>query len=207
MSHRRQFALWIAFAVVAVLLFLAIMREQYQPTQRRFALSVRPHPAEGGAVFAAKGCARCHGTDGAGGADAPALRERNSLTSLPLLVTSVWNHVPRMSEAMQQSRMAYPAMSNEDMAQLFAYLYVTGVTDGAGDAERGRKLFSVKGCATCHDAPGKAPAVNVLGRADTPMLLTQALCNHASAMTAQMQQRGMTWPALKAGELRDLLAF
>ncbi len=207
MSHRRQFVLWIVLATFAVVLFLAIMRAQYQPTQRRFALAVTPHPAEGRLVFEAKGCAKCHGSDGAGTSDAPALRESNSLASLPLLVTAIWNHVPRMSDAMQQSRMPYPTMSSEDMAQLFSYLYVTGVTDQAGDAERGRALFSSRRCVGCHHASGKAPAVDVLGRADTPLLLTQALWNHASGMTSQLQQRGMIWPALKAGELRDLLAY
>jgi Cytochrome c. len=136
MSQRRQFVLWIALALVAVLGFAAILRWQYQPTQRRFALSVTPRPAEGRTVYEVKGCAKCHGTDGVGGTDAPALRERSSLTSLPLLVTAVWNHIPRMSDAMQQGRMPYPTMSSEDMAQLFAYLYVTGVTDQSGDAER-----------------------------------------------------------------------
>ncbi len=207
MSHRRQFALWVVLAAVAVVLFLAIMRAQYQPTQRRFALAVTPHPAEGRTVFQAKGCARCHGPDGAGTSDAPALRERASLNSLPLLVTAVWNHVPRMSDAMQQSHMPYPTMSGEDMAQLFAYLYVTGATDDSGDAERGRDVFSGKGCARCHGASSKAPGFDVLGRSDSPLLLTQALWNHASGMTSQLRQHGMTWPSLKAGELRDLLAY
>lgn len=207
MSHRRQFFVWIAFAAIAVVAFAAILRWQYQPTQRRFALGVTTHPAEGRAVYERKGCARCHGADGAGGPDAPALRERQSLTSLPLLVTAVWNHIPRMADAMQQSRMPYPAMSSDDMAQLFAYLYVTGVTDQPGDADRGRVLFGSKGCVQCHDDSGKAPAPSVLGRADTPLLLTQALWNHASAMTSQLQQRRMSWPSLKAAELRDLLAY
>lgn len=207
MSHRRQFVLWIVLATLAVVLFLVILRAQYQPTQRRFALAVTAHPAEGRSVFEAKGCSRCHGPDGAGTADAPALRERASLTSLPLLVTAVWNHVPRMSDAMQQSHMPYPSMSSDDMAQLFAYLSVTGVTDQSGDGERGRALFSAKGCIQCHSGAGNAPAVNVLAVADTPLQLTQALWNHASGMTSQLQQRGMTWPSLKAGELRDLLAY
>jgi mono/diheme cytochrome c family protein len=207
MSHRRQFVLWIICALVAIVGFATILRWQYQPTQRRFALAVVPKPAEGRTVFEAKGCAKCHGPDGAGTADAPALRERGSLTSLPRLVTAVWNHIPRMSDAMQQSRMPYPAMSSEDMAQLFAYLYVTGVTDQSGNSERGHALFVSKGCMQCHGPSGKAPAVNVLGVADTPLLLTQALWNHASAMRAELQQRGMTWPSLKASELRDLLAY
>jgi cytochrome c551/c552 len=206
MSHRRQFVLWVALAAIAVVLFLVIMRAQYQPTQRRFALGVTPRPAEGRAVFQAKGCAKCHGLDGVGTADAPALRERSSLTSLPMLVTDVWNHIPRMSDAMQQSRMPYPAVSSEDMAQLFAYLYVTGITDQSGNAESGRALFAAKGCVQCHGGP-HAPTVDVLGRADTPLLLTQALWNHASGMSSQIQQRGMTWPSFKAGELRDLLAY
>lgn len=207
MSHRRQFYFWIALAALAVLGFAIILRLQYQPTQRRFALAVTPHPAEGRAIYEARGCARCHGSDGAGGPGAPSLRERQTLTSLPLLVTAVWNHVPRMADAMQQSRMPYPAMSSDDMAQLFAYLYVTGVTDQPGDAERGRTLFAAKGCVQCHEGSGQAPAVNVLGRADSPLLLTQTLWNHASAMTSQLQQRHMGWPSLKAAELRDLLAY
>ena len=209
MSQRRQFMMWIGMAVLAVLLFLLIMRAQYQPTQRRFALSVNPHPAEGRTIFEAKGCAKCHGSDGAGSESGPSLRERASLTSLPMLVTSVWNHVPLMSDAMQRLHVAYPTMSSEEMAQLFAYLYVTGVTDQPGDPARGRALFDSKGCGRCHgDTPqGSAPAIAVLARADSPLVLTQSLWNHASGMASQLEQRGLQWPSFKSGELRDLFAY
>lgn len=205
MSHRRQFAWSIALAVAAVVVFFAIMRALYQPTQRRFALTVAPHPAAGRELFESKGCARCHGTDGIGGS-APSLRERASLQSLPRLVTSVWNHIPRMSEAMEASAIAYPSMSSDEMAQLFSYVYINAVTDRPGDPMHGRELFSGKGCATCH-ADTRAPSVADLGRAQTPLAMAEALWNHASGMSVELERRNLRWPALKAGELRDVFAY
>ncbi|MGH9521206.1 MAG: c-type cytochrome [Terriglobales bacterium] len=207
MSHRRQLASWIGLAGVALAAFFAIMHAQYEPTQQRFALAVTPHPAAGRELFTSKGCSSCHGEDGIGGR-APSLRERASLQSLPRLVTAVWDHVPRMSEAIRSSGMQYPAMSSEEMAQLFAYLYIVGVTDLPGDAVRGRALFESKGCARCHAAASaSAPAFAELSRAQTPLALTEALWNHASGMSAELQHRRMQWPAMKSGELRDLFAY
>lgn len=141
------------------------------------------------------------------GGTAPSLRERSSLQSLPRLVTAVWNHVPRMSTAINDSGMRYPAMSSEEMAQLFAYLYVTGVTDKPGNASRGYEVFSAKRCTTCHSGSSKAPSVVELGRAQSPLELTEALWNHASGMSVELHSQKKDWPTLNAGELRDIFAY
>ena len=207
MSHARQFGLWIAAAIGAVVLFLVILQMQYDRTQERFALSVNVRPAAGRTVFETKGCARCHGSDGAGGDSGPALRNRTSLTSLPRLVTSIWNHVPRMSLAMQSAGVPYPAMSNDESAQLLSYLFVMGLSDDSGDAVRGARVFAAKRCNACHrDGPGTPPA-RLLGASDSPLAFTQDLWNHAATMQSQMSARGVAWPTLDATDLRDLFAY
>lgn len=207
MSHTRQFGLWIALAAVATLIFLIVMRAQYQPTQARFAPNVNGRPAEGRDVFEAKGCARCHGSDAAGTADGPSLRNRASLTSTARLVTALWNHVPRMSEAMQAARMPYPTLTTEQSAQLVSFLFVTGSTDDAGDPRRGAFVFSARGCAVCHRVGGGAPSPGHLGASQSPLAFTESLWNHASTMQSQMERRSVPWPRLEASDLRDLLAF
>ena len=207
MSHTRQFGAWIALAAAAMIIFLLVIRAQYQPTQARFALNVNAQPAVGQGVFADKGCARCHGADAAGTADGPSLRNRESLTSSARLVTALWNHVPRMSEAMQAARMPYPTMTNEQTAQLVSFLFVTGLTDDSGNPVRGASVFSAKGCAVCHCAGGGAPVPSELGEMQSPLAFTGSLWNHASTMQGKMQDKGVRWPQLDASDVRDLLAY
>lgn len=207
MSHRRQLGLWIALAAVATLLFMLVMRTQYQPTQERFALNVDAHPAIGREVFETKGCARCHGSDAAGTADGPSLRNHAALTSSARLVTALWNHVPRMSEAMRAVHMPYPTMTNEQTGQLLSFLFVTGLTDDSGDERRGSAVFVAKRCVVCHRDGGGAPLPSRLGSAESPLAFTGSLWNHAAAMQAEMQRKGVNWPRLDAADVRDLFAY
>lgn len=207
MSHKRQFGIWIGAAVVTVIVFLLVLRAQYQPTQARFALAVNAHPSAGRTVFETKGCARCHGTDGSGSEAGPSLRNRAALTSLPRLVTALWNHVPRMADAMQAGHMPYPTMTNDEAAQLASYLFVTGLTDNPGDPARGAEIFAARRCASCHREGGDAPPPAELGVATSPIAFSETLWNHASAMQTQMRRRSIDWPKLDASDIRDLLSF
>jgi mono/diheme cytochrome c family protein len=205
---RREFVLWMAIAIAALVMFALILRLQYQNTQNRFAISVAPQPAQGNAVFRTKGCAKCHGESAAGGELGPALRQRAA--SLPQLVTAMWNHAPRMYEAMNQAKLPYPSLNYDETGQLVAYLYLTGFSDEPGDPARGQQLFVTKNCARCHSSEGKAgaaPTVQELARADSPLTWTQVLWNHASAMESSMRGLGIAWPRFQANELRDLFAY
>ncbi len=206
--HQRELVLWVAVATAALVVFGVILRFQYWNTQSRFAIAVTPQPAQGNAVFRAKGCAKCHGETAAGTALGPALRQRAA--SLPQLVTAMWNHAPRMYEAMNQAKLPYPTLSYDETGQLVAYLYLTSYSDGPGDAQRGQELFVSKQCARCHTRdgnPGGAPGVQQLAAADSPITWTQALWNHASEMENRMQRAGLSWPRFQANELRDLYAY
>jgi mono/diheme cytochrome c family protein len=205
---QREFVLWGGIAVAALVMFALILRLQYQTTQNRFAIAVATQPAQGNAVFRAKGCAKCHGESAAGGELGPALRQRAA--SLPQLVTAMWNHAPRMYEAMNRAKLAYPSLSYDETGQLVAYLYLTGYSDEPGDPQRGKELFVTKQCARCHTSDGNAggaPGVQQLAAADSPITWTQALWNHGSAMESSMRRVGISWPRFQANELRDLYAY
>ena len=202
---RRQFVLWFVTAVVALVAFGLILRLQYSSTQNRWATSVTPKPAEGSAVFREKGCANCHDAR-VGGGQWP-LRQP---ATLPQLVTAMWNHAPRMYEAMRQAKLPYPTLTYDETGQLVAYLYLAGYSDGPGDAARGRQLFVTQNCARCHSSDGNggaAPKLREMARVDSPITWTQVLWNHAAAMENEMRRLGMTWPRFQPNELRDLFAY
>ncbi len=209
MSHRRQLVYWIVLALAAVVLLGFILSRQRDTTQRRFAIAVAARPEQGRVLFRDKGCATCHGEDASGSNLGPGLRGRASLTSLPQLVTAMWNHAPRMYDAMRKANLPYPSMTYDDTGQLAGYLYITGFTDRPGDPERGRASFAAKQCTRCHSAQdtGRGPTLAVLARSDSPISFTQALWNHAAAMQTELARSGLSWPRLQASELRDMFAY
>ena len=203
---RRQFVLWFVTAAVALVAFGLILRLQYSSTQNRWATSVTPKPAEGSAVFREKSCAKCH--DARIGNGQWPLRQQAA--TLPQLVTAMWNHAPRMYEAMRQANLPYPTLTYDETGQLVAYLYLAGYSDGPGDAVRGRQLFVTQNCARCHSSDGNgsaAPKLREMARADSPITWTQVLWNHAAAMQDEMRRLGMAWPRFQPNELRDLFAY
>jgi mono/diheme cytochrome c family protein len=207
MIRHREFALWVAIAGAALFALVMILMVQHDSTANRWAIAVAPRPAEGSAVFREKGCAKCH--DGAAGGEqlGPPLRERAA--SLPQLVTAMWNHAPRMYEAMKQAGLPYPTLNYDETGQLVAYLYLTGYSDAPGNPEHGRQLFISKQCVRCHASNGEggAPSVHQLAQADSPITWTQTLWNHAAAMQTRMRGMGIAWPHFQANELRDLFAY
>ncbi len=205
MSARRQLALWIVLAVVGVAAFTVAARRQYQETRRRGATTVAPRPAEGNAVFRAKGCTQCHTANVLG---ARVSAEQPTAEPLPVLVTAMWNHAPRMWDAMSTQHIKYPDLSYEEAGQLVAYLYLSRSMDEPGDQQRGAKLFEVRQCKRCHEvAGGSAPTVAQLASTDDLVVWTQRLWNHASAMQERMQQVGITWPRFESNDLRDLFSY
>jgi mono/diheme cytochrome c family protein len=203
---KRVRASWIAAAVLSLALLGLVLGREYLGTQKRFAVQVSPRPETGRALFAAKGCAGCHGAKAEGTANGPALRRRGTAASLPQLVTAMWNHAPRMWAAMEAQKISYPQLSYEETAQLISFLYISGYADNQGDADKGEALFAAKRCNACHRDPrDRRIAASLAG--SSPLDWTQALWNHAAGMRARMREKNITWPRFQSTELRDLYAF
>jgi mono/diheme cytochrome c family protein len=75
--------------------------------------------ARGKQVFTAKNCAGCH-TDPAGGT--PKLARGKDGHSEITMLSSLWEHGPRMLDSMTEKKIAWPRFTAAEMADLVAYL-------------------------------------------------------------------------------------
>lgn len=91
-------------------------------------------PAVGARLFVAKGCADCHSYAGKGGTDAPPLDSMAghlSAREVANMSGQIWNHLPAMIMHFQEENLRVPKFSDDQMADLVAYLH-SGSAPGAG---------------------------------------------------------------------------
>lgn len=204
----RQLVFWVAVALGTLALLVGILRWERRHAPVRWSALPIGSPREGEKLFQKKGCTRCHAVSGIGGTSGPDLGSGRSSRSRPdQLVVAMWNHAPRMWERMQTEGLEYPALEAQEMADVFAYLYTVRSVDEAGDAERGRQLYEIKGCARCHAVRDQATAseplgLEVLRKAATPVAWATAMWNHPPLTGGSSDLL-----RFEGGEMSDLLAF
>lgn len=207
-----RFVVWGLLSLAAVVAFAMALVTQSRRVQERSSSFLAGSPQAGSRIFHDKGCVRCHSVNGEGGKVGPDLgHRRDGQSSLPLLVTAMWNHAPRMWERMHADGVSVPTLNYDDVVQLLAYLSMSRHVDDPGDPAIGRALFHSKGCVRCHavhgaggsKGPDLANASDLIG----PMEWSTTFWNHASAMRQAMEQQGLQWPQFQGRELLDLYAF
>jgi len=212
-AHRRQLWFWLIAAVVAVALFFFISRWRERALEERMGASfLTGDPSNGARLFQDKGCASCHPLDALPRHGAPDLRAApEEHASFNALVSAMWNHAPSMWLRMAQAGVKYPNLDEQDVADLFAFLYMLRYSDEPGSAANGRVVFVQKGCVECHAVRGEGgkegPDLARLENADAPIIWAQMMWNHAINMRERMQRRGMPWPHFEDMEMTNLLAY
>jgi mono/diheme cytochrome c family protein len=164
----------------------------------------------GRALFASKGCARCHAVMGAGVSIGPDLGRVELRGSVTQLAGRMWNHWPAMSEAMGALGMAAPMFNDEELADVFAYLFISRYEGLKADRARGETAYRQKGCVTCHGPSGEGgigPALGGVTTGERKERLVQRMWNHAPQMWGHMQSQKIPWPRFDAGEFGGLLVF
>ncbi len=212
MESRRRSHTWLQAALAVGVLAAAGLVWQQQRAHARLISFLEGDPQTGARLLEWKGCLRCHSVNGQGGRVGPDLGAPSPpRSSLNQVVAGMWNHGPRMWERMGQEKISLPELSQEEMAQIFAYLYTIRYVDEAGDVEHGQRLFTSMGCIRCHAIRGKGgiqgPDLATIGGVDTPIVWAQEMWNHAPAMEVKMQQVGVSRPRFEGTEMNDLLAF
>ncbi|HSD19906.1 MAG TPA: c-type cytochrome [Anaeromyxobacter sp.] len=168
-------------------------------------------PEAGRRLFAEKGCARCHAVFGRGGRVGPDLgRAELRGRSVTQLAATMWNHWPAMSSAMESIGMAPPTFAGDELADVFAYIFLVRYSGPPSDPARGAALYAERGCVRCHGAGGEGgvgPQLRGRMAGEAPEEILQRMWNHAPGMLERMSSQGTTWPRFEAGELADLLTF
>ena len=148
----------------------------------------------GEAIFKAKGCVACHRS---GSTFAPTIKGR----TLTEIAAAMWDHAPKMP--------VQPAhFEPGEMRELLSYLWARQFFEDAGDAGRGKRVFTAKRCANCHnDASSGAPPLTGGQRSFTGSTMVSALWHHGPRMLEQMRAKSIPWPRFDAREMSDLIAY
>jgi cytochrome c2 len=190
---------------------LAAIRS-YAPTSRiPPGAYVMGDPAVGERLFTEKGCVRCHSVAGVGGTIGVDFAEVDFDYSATEIAGKMWNHGPKMWEAMQRENITFPSFEEGEMAHILAYLYAIKLEDPPGDPDRGEQILRKKRCLSCHSVHGEGGDVSVdlatLEPLDSPPAMIAAMWNHAPGMREKQLEKKVSWPKLKAEEMADLYAY
>ncbi len=164
------------------------------------------NPQAGREVYMKKGCGSCHAIKGVGGKGGPDLgwppTEHRTMSQYAGVL---WNHAPAMREAMEKRGLLWKPFEGPEMSDLIAYLSSIQVLDDPGDPKKGERLFTEKGCASCHRVRGGELAQ--WQRYASPVLWAEVMWRHGPEMQKQMAKLGQPWPRFTGTEMADLVAY
>ncbi len=163
-------------------------------------------------IFFEKKCATCHSVLGEGAKSAPDLGNTPAgHLSATQMAGVMWNHAPRMWKGIEGEKIAYPKISQDEMADLFAFLYSVRYFDEPGNPDRGKALLEEQHCIDCHAIQGKGgedgPDLSQEARYINPVIWAQVMWNHARHMEKMTKERGFPWPQLQGADMVDLIAY
>jgi len=168
------------------------------------------NPQQGRRLMERKGCLNCHALDGQGGtiaSDFSTLEFDKGVTEMAGLM---WNHGAEMISAMKKTGVVWPRFTDDEMADLIAFLYYIDYNRTNGDQLRGWRVFQAKKCSGCHSEDAEAstgPRIAQLKQLTSPAQMAQIMWNHGPKMETAMEKQGVEWPTFDASEMADLYAF
>lgn len=170
--------------------------------------------SRGEQVIHERGCTNCHTLNEKRRLPAPDLGRRLSRNYSPAALAGVlWNHAAtgRGPRGGRSAPAADPVLSEQPVADLYAWFESLRYFERPGDAARGKRIFAQKRCAGCHGItdstyPGAPPVTNWAVLRD-PVAFAQAMWNRPAGMEAAFFSAGIRCPRLSRQELTDLLIY
>lgn len=118
-----------------------------------------------------------------------------------------------MNSVIERDNEVRPSLAPTEFWDIIAYMYYLNYNSEPGRADRGKEVFSSKGCIQCHaleppQAEGKpGKAVYEMGDFSSAVTLAVAVWNHGTSMVQRMSQQNMRWPEFDGREVADLVEF
>jgi mono/diheme cytochrome c family protein len=178
---------------------------------------LHPPAGTGEQLFQSKGCANCHT-----GVKAPenlmkndsraatsmwkrsrssALQDRLMNQTVTDIAADMWNHLPKMKQPP-------PALAPEETREIVAYIWTRQYFTGRGNAVNGKKIFSEKHCAACHEDPSSgAPKLGKHKDGYSDVTIVAAMWKHGPRLVEWMKQKKLPWPQFREQQLSDLIAY
>ncbi len=168
---------------------------QNLPETRNLAGNFKFGPSDSGEqLFQSKGCAGCH----TGSKALETLLKNQTITQI---AADMWNHQPDMKQPP-------PVLSQEEMRQILDYVWARQYFSGDGNAERGKRVFTEKNCAVCHnDRSSGAPDLAGHKGDYSDITMVAALWDHGPRMLEEMTRRKLAWPRFTDEQMSDLIAY
>jgi mono/diheme cytochrome c family protein len=204
------------FAAGDVADMVAYLRGDKAPASLAEAAPQAGSPRAGQALFQQKGCAKCHAVDGVGGTVGPDFAKRPPIRHMTEMAGALWNHGPAMWGMLKEQGVAFPRLSDREMADVLAYIYFVQYASRRGDAAKGATLFQEKSCAQCHGADGagvpadrspRGPNLLASGTLRSPFSWSAAIWNQAPGIAQKFHGAQLPWPRFADDEMRDVVAF
>lgn len=169
------------------------------------------NPEEGGGLIKEKGCLRCHSLQGTGSNLGPDFMDMNFNYSVTKIAGKMWNHAPEMWRLMEEEKISFPTFQRGEMADVIAYLYELNLKDEPGTVASGYNVIRGKKCLSCHSSQGKGGDLSkdlaAVKRFDSPLEMSAAMWNHASAMLEKRLEKKIQWPELTSRDMANLYAY
>ena len=167
--------------------------------------------ARGEELFKAKLCARCHAPTEPRTAG-PLLGELRRPQGAYELSGRLWNHAPGMFTVFMQEGLAWPVISETEMANLMAYLNADAARDPTPDPRKGQLTLVSKGCLKCHAFRGEGARVapdlaEVRDDYAPPARWAARMWSHTPKIAAKALELGVAYPRFTADEMTHLLGF
>lgn len=170
-----------------------------------------PEAARGEKVFTLKHCARCHrarGQESLGPPREELIRPQGAYE----LAGRIWNHAPAMFTVLGREGLAWPRISEDEMADLMTYLGADPRRDPQPDLYQGQATLVRKGCLKCHPFRGEGgrfgPDLAKQRRYYAPPPRWAAtLWDHAPAMAKASLEREVLFPTFSGDEMANLVEY
>ena len=189
---------------------IAFVRRSASPSAPK-TLEAAGNADRGWVVFQSK-CIQCHSVRGQGGNLGPELGpERDFPLTTGQFASVLWNHAPAMLRQAREHGVPAPVLQGDEMADLRAFLASLRYFDPTGSPLVGQRVFSERGCATCHGQNAKGneigPGLRSSKEVFTTISFSAALWRHGPGMIDRADALGMPWPTLKPTDIGDLVSF
>ncbi len=162
--------------------------------------------ARGKRLFAARGCADCHGLGQAALPRIKPVSQWEALDDPVALTEAMWNHASQKLSETEGKHKAWRALTSQDLSDILVYVRnlpfprpgVPAFQIGGGGS--GETIFRERGCANCHKS---GPELSKATRGKTLTQVAAAMWNHEPALA----KAGAAQAALSGGDMKELLGY